>query len=365
MASPQHWLHTIWRRQGLLGKVGWLTLTPFSCGFSLLVRGRNRLYDWRWLSSASQLPLKIVSIGNLTVGGTGKTPTVLWLAHALSARGHKVGILTRGYKGSATEPTVVGMNGQPLTTPDIVGDEAVMLARLFPGVVIAGRNRVVGAQLAHDHFGLETVILDDGFQHRRLKRHVDLLLFHGRMDLANCWLLPAGPFREPFSAARRADFALVTKGQDSSVRPHLRHKWKAVSPEKPLYYGALRPIALVSSAQRQWQEWPLSELSGKRIMALTGIADPASFYHSLREWEVETAEVLEFPDHHQYSQADWHAISAAGQKVDLIVTTEKDLVKLERFPFATGKLVALRVRLEIEQEEQLLGDIERLLMKAE
>jgi tetraacyldisaccharide 4'-kinase len=100
-------------------------------------------------------------------------------------------------------------------------------------------------------------------------------------------------------------------------------------------------------------------------MALTGIADPASFYHSLREWEVETAEVLEFPDHHQYSQADWHAISAAGQKVDLIVTTEKDLVKLERFPFATGKLVALRVRLEIEQEEQLLGDIERLLMKAE
>lgn len=100
-------------------------------------------------------------------------------------------------------------------------------------------------------------------------------------------------------------------------------------------------------------------------MALTGIADPAPFYQSLQEWGVELAEVMEFPDHHQYAQADWQAISAAGQKVDLIVTTEKDLVKLERFPFATRKLVALRVRMVIEHEDQLLADIERRLMNIE
>jgi len=353
----------IWQRQGVRGKLGWLALAPISCGFSAIIRGRNKLYDRRWLSSTRQASLKVISVGNLTVGGTGKTPTVLWLARALAARGHKVGILTKGYKGDNTEITVVGTQGQPVATPDAVGDEAVMLARLFPGVVIAGRDRGAGAKLARDRFGLDIVILDDGFQHRRLERNVDLLLFHGRRDLSNRWLLPAGPFREPLSAAGRAHIVLVTKDESSGNESARQRKWEAVRHHKPLYHGALQPVALVSSEQREWRELPLSELNGKRIMALTGIADPASFYHSLQYWEVETAEILEFPDHHQYSQADWHVISAAGQKVDLIVTTEKDLVKLERFPFATGKLVALRVRLEIEHEESLLVDIERQLKK--
>jgi tetraacyldisaccharide 4'-kinase len=329
------------------------------------VRGRNQLYDRRWFTSTRHFPLKIISVGNLTVGGTGKTPTVLWLACALFSRGYKVGILTKGYKGTNTAVTAVGTNGRPIATPDKVGDEAVMLARSFPGVVIAGRDRVAGAKLARDQFGLDIVILDDGFQHRRLNRQVDLLLFNGRRDLDNRWLLPAGPFREPPSAARRADIILVTKGNRSGNATALQRGWEAPGDKKPIYYGEMKPLALVSSEQQEWREWPLSELSGKRILALTGIADPASFYHSLQEWEVETAEILEFPDHHRYSQADWHTISAVGQKVDLIVTTEKDLVKLERFPFATRKLVALRVRLEIEHEERLLADIERQLMKVE
>lgn len=365
MTSPQHLIHTIWRRQGFLGKLGWFALAPISCGFSLIARGRNQLYDRRWLTSTQHSPLKIISVGNLTVGGTGKTPTVLWLARALSSRGHKVGILTKGYKGSNTEVTVAGTNGRPIAIPDEVGDEAVMLARLFPGVVIAGRDRVAGAKFARDQFGLDIVILDDGFQHRCLKRQVDLLLFNGRRDLDNQWPLPAGPFREPLSATRRADIILVTKSNHSSHATALQRGWEAFGKKKPIYYGEMKPLALVSSEQRKWREWPLSELSGKRILALTGIADPTSFYHSLQEWEVEAAEILEFPDHHQYTQTDWHTISAIGQKVDLIVTTEKDLVKLERFPFAAGKLVALRVQLEIEHVERLLTDIERRLMKVE
>jgi tetraacyldisaccharide 4'-kinase len=260
---------------------------------------------------------------------------------------------------------VVGANGQPIATPDEVGDEAVMLARLFPGVVIAGRDRVAGAKLARDQFGLNIVILDDGFQHRRLNRQVDLLLLNGRRDLNNQWLLPAGPFREPLSAARRADIILVTKGKHAGNATALQLGWETPANKKPVYYGELKPLALVSSEQREWREWPLSELSGKRILALTGIADPVAFYHSLQSWDVEIAEILEFPDHHRYSQTDWRTISTVGQKVDLIVTTEKDLVKLECFPFATRKLVALRVRLEIEHAERLLADIERQLMKVE
>lgn len=361
MQIPQRLIHRIWRRQGIGGWCGWMMLTPAAGLFSLIVRGRNYLYNRRWVA-IHRPPLKVVSIGNLTVGGSGKTPVALWLAHALTERGHCVGILTRGYRGKNTGVTVVGTTGQPTATPDEVGDEAVMLARLFSGVVIAGRDRTAATTLAREQFGVEVALLDDGFQHRRLDRDVDVVLFNGRKELSNHWLLPAGPFREPLSSSRRANIVLITKSETPGDPPR---QWRTSTPQQPVYYGTLQPIALVSSEQRQWRELPLTELGGKRVMALTGIADPAPFYQSLQEWGAELAEVMEFPDHHQYAQADWQAISAAGQKVDLIVTTEKDLVKLERFPFATRKLVALRVRMAIEHEDQLLADIERRLMKIE
>lgn len=361
MTSAQRCLNAIWRRQGIWGKIGGFLLTPAAWGFSVVVGGRNWLYNQRWLA-VHHPPITVISVGNLTVGGTGKTPVVLWLAHQLRARGYKVGVLNRGYKGAQAHTTVVGTNGHPTATPEEVGDEAVLLARLFPGVVIAGRDRAAGARLAREQFGLDIVILDDGFQHRRLNRAVDLLLLNARQGLQERRLLPAGPFREPFSATRRADIIIITKGDDQVNQ--LPQVWSKLSPQKPIYGGSLQPTAVVSSEQQQWRELPLAYLSGKRIAALAGIADPTPFYQSLREWDAEVVEVMEFPDHHQYSQADWQTISAIGQKVDLIVTTEKDLVKLERFPFATGKLVALRVRMAIDREEHLLADIERRLTKA-
>jgi len=283
----------------------------------------------------------------------------LWLAQALQSRGHKVGILTRGYKGKNTGLTVVGTSGQSTAIPAEVGDETVMLARAFAGVVIAGRDRVAAARLAQERFGVEVVILDDGFQHRRLGRDVDLLLVHGTTGVGNGWLLPAGPLREPISAACRANVVIIAKG--SKQQPWAR---RIVKKGKPVFYGDLIPSALVSPVQRKWHELPLADLVGKRVVALTGVADPFPFYRSLQDWEVEVAEILEFPDHHTYTQADWQTISQAGQKFDLIVTTEKDLVKLEQFPFAAGKLVALRVRMEIEYGEELLATIERGLGKA-
>jgi len=342
----------LWQRQGFWGEIGWLALIPLSLGFSALVRGRNLLYDRRWLP-IKHPALKVISVGNLTVGGTGKTPMVLWLAQALQHRGRQVGILTRGYGGKNSGVTVVGTTGQALATPAAVGDEPVMLARSFAGVVICGRDRAAAAELARERFGLDVVILDDGFQHRRLARDVDLLLVNGRKGTDNGWLLPAGPLREPLAAVRRADVVIITKG---GAQEH--DEWPALQALRPVFYGDLIPTALVESTQGRWHELPVEFLCGKRVVALTGIADPVPFYRSLREWEAEVAEVLEFPDHHAYTQANWQAISLASQKFDLIVTTEKDLVKLERFPFVTGKLVALRVRMEIEQGERLLELVE-------
>jgi tetraacyldisaccharide 4'-kinase len=347
--------YEIWQRQGFWGKVGWLALAPLSLGFSALVRGRNLLYDRRLLST-ERPALKVISVGNLTVGGTGKTPLVLWLAQALQNRGHRGGILSRGYGGKNTRVTVVGTTGQAVATPAEVGDEPVMLARAFAGVVIAGRDRVAAAQLARERLGLDVVILDDGFQHRRLERDVDLLLVNSGKGTGNGWLLPAGPWREPLAAVRRADVVILTKGGEPGSQG-----WLAASDERPVFYGELKPTTLINFAQRKWHELPLALLGGKRVVALTGIADPFPFYRTLREWEAEIAEVIEFPDHHAYTQADWQVISLTSQKFDLIVTTEKDLVKLERFPFATGKLVALRVRMEIEHGDQLLAVVEHRL----
>jgi tetraacyldisaccharide 4'-kinase len=345
---------TIWRRQGFWGEVGWLTLAPLSLGFTLLVQGRNLLYDRHWLT-AQRPALKVISVGNLTVGGTGKTPVTLWLAQALQSRGHRVGILTRGYGGKNSGLTLVGTTGQALATPDEVGDEPVMLARTFAGVVIAGRNRAAAARLAHEHFGLQVAILDDGFQHRRLERDVDLLLLNRN---GSNWVLPAGPLREPVSELRRADVVILTKGGRQAPQ-----RWLAATDTRPVFFADLIPTSLLSPSQQQWQESPLQGLIGRRIMAVSGIADPQPFYRMLRDWDADLAEVLEFPDHHPYTQEDWHRISQASKKCDLIVTTEKDLVKLEPFPFAAGKLVALRVRMEIEQPEQLLVHIEQQLAK--
>lgn len=335
----------------------WLLLAPFAVTFSVLVRSRNFLYDFGLLPTQRPTP-KVISVGNLTVGGTGKTPFVWWLANALQARGYQVGILNRGYKGSQTGTFVVGAQGEVWASPAEVGDEAVMLAQTFPGVVIAGKNRMAAAELACQDFQTDIVLVDDGFQHRRLQRDIDVLLMnasHGQRGLGNGWLLPAGPLREPRSSIRRADIVVFTKGRPRAQK--MRNEFGS----KPIFYADLKPTALVQSVQHKWRERSLVLLEHRRVLAVAGIADPVSFYGMLRDLEVELTQVLSFPDHHAYTQADWQTILAASRSCDFIVTTEKDLVKLEQFPFPAGKLVALRVRMEIGDAEQLLIAIERQL----
>lgn len=360
MQIPQHLIQTIWQRSSWRGRAAWLSLTPFALGFSALVHTRNVLYGRRLLPT-SHAPLPVISVGNLTVGGTGKTPFVLWLANALHDRAHRVSILTQGYKGTETETKLVGTNGEALATPAEVGDEAVMLARAFPGVVIAGKNRLAAAQLARQAFHSTVVILDDGFQHRQLSRTLDLLLINGqdgKHGLGNGWLLPAGPLREPVSAARRADIVVMTKGR-TRLKGWLSSLGSKSDP--PLFYGALQPTALVHSVRHTWHELPLTFLGHKRVLALASIADPLSFYQMLQDREAKLNEVLTFPDHHPYTQADWQTILTASRRCDLVVTTEKDLVKLEQFPFPVGTLVALRVRMEVRDAGRLLTTIEQRL----
>ena len=351
----QHLIERLWQRQDFWHRLGWLALTPAAVGFSALVRGRNVLYN-RGLFSTTHAPLNIVSVGNLTVGGTGKTPMALWLAQAFQERGYRVGILTRGYKGTKTDLTVVGRAGKPLVTPEEVGDEAVMMAHRFSGVVIAGRDRVAAATRAHDEFGLEVAILDDGFQYRRLYRDADILLVSAQANDSH-WVLPAGPFREPLTAALRADVLVWTKSAEAEA-PALT---PGIVPNgaTTVFFGDLTPTAFVGAVNGDRQQHALAAVAGQRVLAVTGTAAPASFYRMLHEWEAIITEALEFPDHHNYTHADWQRITQLSKKCDLIVTTEKDLVKLERFPFAAGRLLALRVAMHVEPSAPLLDAIEQ------
>jgi tetraacyldisaccharide 4'-kinase len=229
-----------------------------------------------------------------------------------------------------------------------------MLARTTGVPVVAGRDRVAAATLAVETFGSRLLLCDDAFQHRRLERDRDVVLVDAGERGGLRRLLPAGPLREPLAALRRADVVvLCERGEARGLPP---------TPPSGLLTVRARfaPVKLVRAGVPDWEEIDLSALAGQRVLAVSGVARPAELYAALRDWEAELVHVLEYPDHHVYDRRTWQQIAQAAQSVDLVVTTEKDLVKLEAFPFARGKLVALRLGVTIDDPavliERVIGD---------
>lgn len=352
------WVRTVWNREDLVGQILWFSFLPFSFLYSLGVRARNFLYRLGWLPSRG-LPRAVVSVGNLTVGGTGKTPTTLWLAQQLAQRGYKVAILSRGYKRTGKEPTILDLEVNaafPVGEEDgaVAGDEPVMMAGIYGQTVGVGANRhEVGNQLLANR-DVDVFVLDDGFQHRQLGRDLDLLLLGSQWQ---GWMLPAGPFREPRNSFRRADLYLIT-GAREQWRPMLRDR-----PKETVFFGSLRAKGLFGLNGNQWMEYPLSLLTGNKIVAVSAISDPAPFYQIIGDWEGEIVNTLEFADHHNYSAQDWQAINRAGRGAEMILTTEKDILKLVRFPFPREKLLALRVEMAIENGSALVDAVETVVRK--
>ncbi|HYT55506.1 MAG TPA: tetraacyldisaccharide 4'-kinase [Verrucomicrobiae bacterium] len=342
----------VWERQGLGGKLLWVSLLPASFLYSMVMQMRNALYTRGWIKSRG-LRRPVVSVGNLTVGGTGKTPTCLWLAKELAGRGLRVGILSRGYRRKEAAPLVLQPNGESVTAVednDIIkaGDEPLMMARLYGQTVGVCKDRFDAASEMLRKVNVDVFILDDGFQHRRVKRNVDVLLLGAD---ASGWVLPAGPFREPRRNFRRADFLLSTAGNGAWNSVMARGRANAS------FEAALRPVALIGVGARGCKEFPLTLLYRSKILTVTGVADPRGLYRLIHEWEGEIVETLEFPDHHCYTARDWQQINRMGRLVDLIITTEKDILKLARFPFAKDKLLALRVAMTVENGSALVGAI--------
>lgn len=324
-----------WDRRALLSPV-----TALSWGYGLGIRLRGALYDAQFLSGERVEGLRVISVGNLNVGGTGKTPAVLHLAEMLVRAGRKVGILTRGYGRQSKEPLTF-KGTEPLPSVEEAGDEPLLLARRCPEArVLVGADRRTLARRARDEFGLEVVLLDDGFQHRRLARDEDVVVVDEAAGFGNGKLLPRGPLREPLSALRRATLFWVrvatTPGHSLPPLP---------GPQVRTRY---RPTAWVDPAGA---DLPPESLSGVPVVALAGLARPGNFLRTLRQLGASIQDAALFPDHHRFTASELREVETrAARHGARIVTTEKDAVRLPR----GFEAWTVRLRVEVLEGEDLL-----------
>jgi tetraacyldisaccharide 4'-kinase len=305
------------------------------------IRARNRAYD-RGLLRVRRLPCPVVAFGNLTVGGTGKTPLTSFAAATLRDAGYRVGILSRGYGRDGRGALMVSDGRRLLAEAGRAGDEPFLLARDNPSVAVAvGADRGAAAALLLAAAPCEVVLLDDAYQHRAMHRDLNLLVVDGREPFGNGRILPFGPLREPVDGVRRADAVVITRGAGVAPPPLLR-ALERHHPTVPVFHAAIAPRGFTGPAGEPAGE---SALRGFSAFAFAGIARPERFEHDLRSLGVRLVGTRRFPDHHPYGTRDLEEIGAAARTAgaEVLVTTEKDLVRLPATPPAAPPLFALSI----------------------
>ena len=286
-----------------------------------------------------------------------KTPTVCLLARSLQDKGFKVAVVNRGYRGAATAvPQVVSDGSRVLASAADAGDEAVMLARKLSGIpVIACRDRVAAGNLACERFSADIVLLDDGFQHLRLRRDLDVVLVHAADPFGNGCLLPRGVLREPLSALERAGIIVLTKTGAEGASPRLASSIKHFNPDAPLYTASYR-VASFRNA-RTAAIIPPERLAGARVGALCSIGDPAYFLKMLSQLGISVSDQFLYPDHHGYSNDDYADIRALAARVDNVVTTEKDIAKLDTGMLQLDNLIVMEIEQVIEPARRFIDEV--------
>ncbi|MBI4161537.1 MAG: tetraacyldisaccharide 4'-kinase [Acidobacteria bacterium] len=333
-------------------------LAPLSRFYGAVVAARNRRHD-RNPERAGRAEVPVVSLGNLTVGGTGKTPLTVFLARRLREEGWRPAVVSRGYRrGSRSLEETVGSPGGGPGADAVrrLGDEPAWMAARLPGIpVIVCSDRLRAVRHARARYGASLALLDDGFQHRRLHRDVDLLLVDSLNPFGNGRLLPAGPLREPPEAIRRASAVLLTRwdlcAHPENLEAELR-RW--MSPGVPLFRFRQRCAGLVPAADPK--RGGVEALAGIPALAFAGIGHPAAFAAELRRSGLPLVAAVWFRDHHPYTLADRERILqvAVRRGAEVLLTTEKDRV---RFPVEGCPLpvFALEVVQEPMEEGQLLA----------
>ena len=355
---------TYWRnlangsRTGLFDRLALALLVPLSLPYSIIQRMRSFLYQ-SGIITTKKLPRPVISIGNITVGGTGKTPACAYIAETLMAKGMKVALLSRGYGGTLEGRTSMVSDGRNIILQaEECGDEPFLLARTIPGLmVIIGSDRYAAGMLALEKFSPDIFLLDDGFQHQRLHRDLNILLLDYNQPFGNGWTLPAGLLREPIGATKRADLIIHTRSPANASTPCningipyciARHE---LVDARPLSGGA--PVAF-------------DRLKPYKILAFAGIAEPQAFFNSLKKLGLNLVAGICLPDHADYNSAQVREIMNNMQSAgaNLAITTEKDGVKLKDLPTDfSGKIMLAKLSLKIDESSPLQEKLLNLLQK--
>ncbi len=325
-------------------------LAPFVGIYWLITAVRNYLYDQQILRTV-KLAVPVISVGNISAGGTGKTPVVIRLAKLFVEKNFRVAVVTRGYRRKSRGQLIVSSGNGPQVNATMAGDEPFLIARRCPeAVVICDADRVAAGRTATDQFGCNLILADDAFQHRRLARDYNLCLWDGTLQPQTEYILPAGKLRESLRNIRRADAILVTrcKGIDRKILDY---------PEFQKFSGIVdcAPVEVTELIEPATQKtMPAEKLAGKKIYTFCGLGNSAQFFKTVAALHPQSLHTRSFPDHHRYSRKEFAGIAQSARDVgcDFIITTEKDFINLPRQAASIKNLLLLRVAIPIPLKMQ-------------
>ncbi len=342
-------------------------LNLFSILFAQIIKIRYFLYDKRLLKN-NPLGCLVIVVGNITVGGTGKTPVVEKLAKTLQQNGRKVGIISRGYKskkeslikkmlrfitnGEVAPPKVVSDGKNVLLGSKLAGDEPYMLAKNLPGVVVVcDKNRVKAGYFAIKDFGCDTLVLDDGFQYLKLKGSLNICLVDSTNPFGNEHLLPRGILREPLHRLSKADYILITKTKNIQQCEELHRTIRKHNSLAKMIYCTHTPRFLVDIKSQE--EKNLDFIKGKKVAIFSGIAYPESFEGTIKEQGADIIYTKRFLDHHRFSKGEIKTVfmESFASSAEMILTTEKDAVRLPKI-FPKIPLYYLRLEIDLLSNEE-------------
>ncbi len=321
----------------------------FSLFYRLFVELKNFLFQHQIFLKSTKLNCLLISVGNITAGGTGKTPIVMFLARKLQDKEREVVVIARGYKKKGSG-FLVSNRKEILMEPREAGDEATLLAENLKGIpILVGRDRKRLAKIALNNFKVDTIILDDSFHCRYLEKDLEIVVIDSTCPFSNKKLLPAGLLREPLFSLKRADcFWLNNVNLVDEERLNDLKKFLAkINPKTNIIESFYEPISLADSSGKEIE---LSTISGKEVYLLAGIGNTLPFEHLVKNLGTRIKGKSYFPDHYWYKEKDLKRI--LQEEFEILLTTEKDLVRLKDIPFSKS-ILALRIQVKVKNEERL------------
>jgi tetraacyldisaccharide 4'-kinase len=324
-----------------------------------LCAGMRRVLYGLGLVRVRRLPAPVVSVGNLTVGGTGKTPVVACLARLLRDRGQRLAILSRGYGGRAQSATRVSDGEHVYHRPPEVGEEPYWLARTLPGVAVyTGASRYAAGMAAWEEVKPEIFLLDDGFQHVQLHRDLDLVLLDAAAPFGNGYVLPRGPLREPRTSLHAAQFIILTRFNPERHQTQLAALEREF-PQETVLTATIAPVRVTSYPGGHTEA--LEAMRHRPLVGFAGLARPEVFTATLHDLGVDLRGFLAFPDHHVYSREDLHNLADASRDLGAgaLITTGKDWARLGERWEGEVLLWVLEVEARLAEGEQLLSFLDR------